>query len=90
MKNVMRTAHQKVRALIEAGDSRTYKELLSVSLKAVNMQDRDCDVYDINFLKENWKPDQVRLQVSSLAKGKTFKVQLHTWNLKIFVYQLAA
>ena len=73
--DIMSMAHRKVRDLRLFGDKRSYKELLSISLKVRNMMNRTITVIDINWLYDNLPGKHIDLSlVKSVHITKAFYI----------------
>jgi len=71
--DIMSMSHRKVKSLQAFGDQRSYKELLSISLKVRNMMNRTITVIDINWLYDNLPSKHIDLSlVKSLHLTKAF------------------
>lgn len=71
----MSMAHRRAKNLIAAGDTRKYKEILRVALRAVAMMGRECTIEDINYLKAMHLNGMVNLSLlQSLHKDNTYQM----------------
>ncbi len=73
--DIMSMAHRKAKDLKIFGDKRSYRELLSISLKVRYMMKRTITVIDINWLYENLPSKHIDLSlVKSLHITKAFYI----------------
>ncbi len=74
--DIMSLSHREAKALRYFGDKRSYKELLSVSLKVRHMMKRTITVIDINWLMSNYPTRNIDISehVKSLHISKRFEL----------------
>ena len=73
--DIMSLAHRKAKDLRFYGDKRSYRELLSISLKVRHMMKRIITIHDINWLMNNYNTKYIDLSLlRSFYKTDKFKV----------------
>ncbi len=71
--DIMSMSHRRAKALILAGDTRNYREVLSIALKVMYMKQRPVTIDNINWLKSMYLNGMVDLSlIESLHKENTY------------------
>ena len=74
--DIMSMAHRKAKDLRYYGDKRSYRELLSISLKVRHMMNRTITIIDINWLMNNYPTRNIDMTlILSLHISKRFELK---------------